>query len=817
MRSSVTKGGIVGLATAVIGSIILSAPPAAGAASSGDTFRMEPSFSTVIESSTDPIDILVVKPSPDGGFFAGGNFSTIGGQMHLGLAKLKADGSIDANFNRNGGFNGPVDCIEVLSDGRLLIAGLFNSFNGIPRPGLARLNVDGTLDATFVPDRSVDSPVKLAVQSDGRILLVGRLRFFTSVSWFRDFTHSSATSASAIEPATLLSLSRINADGSADPSFTPPSVSTDGYLVSAVLQPDGKIIIGGTFSLLDNTAFDHLARLNPDGSVDKTFKASFGSEFALASLGLQTDGKVLVLGLSNSSGWMFVDKYFVRLNPNGSPDTTFHPNLDLGFTPTALLLQTDGKILLGGALSYLDYTKPMPSTVARLNSDGSIDTTFSPASLGGLQVTTFAVQTDGHIAVGGYAGTTNSLALPSLARLSPTGTADSLATTDSRSPATQLTAIPLTGGKFLVGGHFNWVNGISRNGIARLNADGSLDPSFEPGRGFDGAVECLVMQNDGRILAGGSFSSFDTVARDLVVRLNNNGTLDASFNADSRINGITLALAPQSDGSIIAGGTFSAGAVVRFGAGGMLDSNFTAPFESPAVVYALAAQPDGKILVGGELEYLLPSDFSKHSNIARLSGNGSIDATFNPGAGADNIVNKISVQSNGQVLLGGWFSNYNATARSGLARIQPGGALDASFSPATQFGLTLTPAIQTDGRLVLGSLIAPSGLVRLNTNGSADTSFSVLDRSGQATSASFTSDGHLLAAGGMAFNGTVKQIGLTLLKPDQTTPTNPNPPPAETPQSSPASGGGGAPSVWLLCVMSAMLATRRLTRARGGV
>src|SRR6185503_18710842 len=169
-------------------------------------------------------------------------------------------------------------------------------------------------------------------------------------------------------------------------------------------------------------------------------------------------------------------------------------------------------------------------------------------------------------------------------------------------------------GKIVIGGQFTAVNGTSRNYIARLNADGTLDNSFNSGSGPDNAIVSLALQPDGKLLIGGFFSSVNGIPRNRIARLNTNGSLDTSFDA----------------------GSVAAGTSVR----------------------SIALQSDGKVLIGGE--------FAKA--IARLNVDGSLDTSFNPGTGANNQVRSIAVQSDGKVLIGGHFTFINGAARNYIAR-----------------------------------------------------------------------------------------------------------------------------------------------------
>ena len=248
-------------------------------------------------------------------------------------------------------------------------------------------------------------------------------------------------------------------------------------------------------------------------------------------------------------------------------DSAFYTNLGTGFnnTVTAFAIQTDGKILVCGSFTTLnDITR---NRLVRLNSDGTVDTTFY-TNLGtgfnnGIQA--IAVQTDGKILVGGQFTTFNGITRNRLVRLNSDGTHDAAFYTnlgtgfdnDIRVIAIQ------TDGKILVGGYFTTLNGNTRNRLVRLNSDGTHDAAFYTnlGTGFDNHVTNVVLQTDGKILVGGWFTALNAITRNRLVRLNSDGTHDAAFytNLGSAFgNNWTVAITVQTDGKILVGGEFLA-------------------------------------------------------------------------------------------------------------------------------------------------------------------------------------------------------------------------------------------------------------------
>jgi uncharacterized delta-60 repeat protein len=352
-------------------------------------------------------------------------------------------------------------------------------------------------------------------------------------------------------------------------------------------------------------------------AVDPTFDPGTGADNRVLALALQLDGKVLLAGAFTTINGTARSR-IARLNANGSLDTSFNPGTGANSTVWALALQPDGKVLLGGDFWTVNGTPR--NGIARLNADGSLDTSFNPSTGVDSSVNALALQSDG---------------------------------------------------KVLLGGFFTSVGGTARNNIARLNADGSLDTSFDPGTGADSWVLALALQSDGKVLLGGTFTTVNGTARNSIARLNANGSLDTSFNPSA--NSTVRALALQSDGKVLLGGAFTTingtarTRIARLNVDGTLDTSFNPGSGANSSVNALALQSDGKVLLGGIFTSV---GGTARTRIARLNANGSLDTSFDPGSGANNTVWALALQSDGKVLLGGAFTSVNGTPRNSIARLQ---------------------------------------------------------------------------------------------------------------------------------------------------
>jgi uncharacterized delta-60 repeat protein len=309
-------------------------------------------------------------------------------------------------------------------------------------------------------------------------------------------------------------IARLNADGSLDTSFN-PGTGANNHIYSAALDPNGKIIIGGEFTSYNGTTRNYIARINTDGSLDTAFDPGTGG-FWVTTVDVQTDGKPVVGGYFTSFNGTSRN-HIVRLNTNGSVDTGFDPGTGTdGFLQT-VSVQGDGKIFICGG--FFNYNDTPRDCIALVNSDGSLNTGFNSASGANNTVSTFKVQKDGKVVIGGSFTLYDGTARNHIARLNTDGSLDT-----SFDPGTGVsdvfygTAIDAAG-KILIAGGFTSYNGTDRNYIARVNTDGSLDTDFDPGTGASTYIMTIVVLADGKLIIGGLFSSYNGTPINKIARI----------------------------------------------------------------------------------------------------------------------------------------------------------------------------------------------------------------------------------------------------------------------------------------------------------
>jgi len=628
-------------------------------------------------------------------------------------APVQADlnpGSLDTGFDPGTGADSYILAVAHQTDGKVLFGGDFTIVDGVACSHIARLNADGSLDTSFNPSTGTNAEVDtIALQIDGKVLIGGGFTQVNSVGRNR--------------------IARLNADGSLDTSFN-PGTGTNAEVDTIALQNDGKVLIGGKFTQVDGVGRSRIARLNADGSLDTSFDTSTGANETVYDVALQSDGKVLIGGILTQVNGVGRNR-IARLNADGSLDTGFDPGTGANNYVYSVALQTDGKVLIGGAFTQVDGV--VRNRIARLNPDGSVDTGFDTSMGVNGPVYDVSFQDDGKVLIGGAFTHVDGVGSYRIARLNEDGSLDTSFDTGSGANNIVLSTALQNDGKVIFGGHFSQVDGVDRNHIARLNADGSVDTGFDTSTGPNSSVRSVVVHTGGKVLIGGYFTQVDSAVRAHIARLNANGSLNDAFNPGSGANGNVYTMSVQPDSKVLIGGEFTQvdgtarSHVARLNADGSLDTSFDTSTGTNTAVSALALQPNGKVLVGGNFTEV---DGLARKSIARLNDNGSLDEGFNPGDGPNSPVYALALQPDGKVLIGGWFTQVGGAACNYIARLNADGSLDTSFdSSMGPNSAVYVVALQPDGKVLIGGNFTQVGeedrnrIARLNQDGSLDTGF----------------------------------------------------------------------------------------------
>ncbi len=467
-------------------------------------------------------------------------------------------------------------------------------------------------------------------------------------------------------------------------SFTPldnaVDVSTSAAIVFVFDQDmqlgTGNIVVKKVSDDSTVQTIDVPANYNWDGAQTTVSFNPSGLEYAteyyvLIDAGAFEDinGNPFV-GISDSTTWNFT----TRSGPSVILDTSFVTGTGFDYTVYSLTLDDAGKIVVGG--SFLSYNGDDAFGIARLNTDGSLDDTFVTGDgFGESSIYFLAVDVDGKILVGGSFSSYNGDDAFGIARLNTDGSLDDTFVTGTGFDSTVYALVLDVDGKILVIGEFTTYNGDSAAYIARLNTDGSLDDTFVTGDGFDSTVSSLAIDADGKILVGGYFSSYNGDDAFGIARLNTDGSLDDTFVTGDGFDDGVYAISVDADGKILVGGDFSAYDGVSVGTGiarlntdGSLDDTFATGTGFDDSVLSIVTDTDGKILVGG---YFSSYNGDDAFGIARLNTDGSLDDTFGTGDGFDSSVNSLAIDDNGKILAGGELTSYNGDNTPHIARLIP--------------------------------------------------------------------------------------------------------------------------------------------------
>uniref|UniRef100_UPI0037524921 T9SS type A sorting domain-containing protein n=1 Tax=Flavobacterium sp. TaxID=239 RepID=UPI0037524921 len=366
-------------------------------------------------------------------------------------------------------------------------------------------------------------------------------------------------------------------------------IRANNYVNLIGLQNTGKSIISGAFTTYNNISKPYIARLNTDLTLDQTF--SFIGNQGAKDLAIQSDNKIVVATWWNANfGGTSVGVN--RLLVDGDVDTTFN-NGGAGVTALsgysnnwghACALQTDGKILLGGDFYY--YNGIQRLGIVRINTNGSIDTSFNPIVLNTYYrsvVTGITIQSDGKIILlGFFSPPTAGATQKNIIRLNSDGTIDTTflagdtagslvynvdLSVSLYSPIAKAVIQP--DGKIIIAGAFNKYNGSNVKCLVRLTSTGAIDTSFNTTTGVERAINELILEpTTNKPIIGGEFTLFGTTAVKKLIRLTTTGALDTAFSigtgtTDNITSSCTYCynyvkvLKQQPDGKIIVGGKFT--------------------------------------------------------------------------------------------------------------------------------------------------------------------------------------------------------------------------------------------------------------------
>jgi uncharacterized delta-60 repeat protein len=336
---------------------------------------------SIVGGNSSVFDILVQS---DGKIVVAGGFTYMNGSSALYIDRYNADGTPStfasgAGNNTTTGTNDYITCLKELSNGDILVGGNFTRFDTQVQSRIAKIDADGFPVSSFVPGMGQgfnDVVNSIDVQSDGKIIVGGL---------FTDYAGN-----------TVNRIARLTANGAYDNTF---SIGTgfDAKVNKIKVLANDKILIAGDFTTYNGTSVEGLVILNADGTLNTDFNLAgativIGGNVKVRNFEIQSDGKILIVPFIGG-GRVY------RINLDGTVDFTFTP-FDFNTAITAICIQPDGKVIVGGQFTLFQNTIPV-NKILRLNTNGSLDNTFTVGT--GLNSRAFAikVQSDNKILVGG--------------------------------------------------------------------------------------------------------------------------------------------------------------------------------------------------------------------------------------------------------------------------------------------------------------------------------------------------------------------------------------------------------------------------------
>jgi uncharacterized delta-60 repeat protein len=659
----------------------------------------------------------------NGKIYVGGTFSAYKGIVASRIIRLNADGSRDTGFDNTTGFNSTVNVITIDTNGKIYIGGAFTTYKGVTENRIIRLNPDGSKDTGFDNTTGFGNTVNaIAIDSNGKIYVGGQ---FT--------TYKGVTNNCII---------RLNPDGSKDTAFD--NTTGFGTTVSAIaVDSNGKIYVGGQFTTYKGVAASRIIRLNADGSRDTGFDNTTGFGNTVNVITIDSNGKIYVGGLFTTYKAV-TNNYIIRLNPDGSKDTSFDNTTGFNLDVTSIAIDSFGKIYVGGL--FTTYKGVTETRIIRLNPDGSKDTAFDNTTGFNNTVNVITIDSNGKIYVGGAFTAYKNVIYTRFIVLNNTGAPISNNVNELRYKRNFGFEFNTTGfnsfvnaiaidsnGKIYVGGDFTAYNGATNNRIIRLNPDGSKDTGFDNTTGFNIQVRSIVIDSNGKIYVGGLFTTYKGVTENRIIRLNPDGSKDTGFDNttgfDNSVNVITI----DSNGKIYVGGAFTAYKgvtnvrIIRLNPDGGKDTGFDNTTGFGSIVNAIAIDSSGKIYVGGQFTTYKGVT---NNRIIRLNADGSRDTGFDNTTGFGNTVNAIAIDSSGKIYVGGAFTTYKGVTNNYIIRLNPDGSKDTGFDNTTGFStIVLSITIDSNGKIYVGGGfttykgVANTRIIRLNPDGNKDTGF----------------------------------------------------------------------------------------------
>lgn len=659
----------------------------------GQTIVDDPSFSFTTSVIDVPSTIHFALPVDNKS-----QILTLGGSA--GIIKIDSLGKKISSFT-SGSYQvvggSPLNGMIQTFDAKFLTFGRFDGYSGHSSKGVLRLNNSGSVDPSFMsPITNSDAVVETVVELPDHKYLCSVLSDFTGQT----------------------TLMKLNINGSIDATFTSPFPTSYQQNISEfIVNPDSTILI----------VFEtYIQKIDLNGTIDPSFDSTpVGNQMTYGFSDCQVLPNQKILFLSGNKIYQLFD--------NGSIDNSFTP-IDLSspqFYAKRIVLSNSNpnKFYVYGKREIFTFNPT--KLVSRYYLDGSIDNSFDPNLLfdsEGNYMEIYSLNDFGNkISVVGQFDDINDVAAVNALMLDEMGAPVWLHKNgQGLYNYAAFTVHVDVNGSIFIGGEFDTYNGANRTSITKLTPNGHTDYSFKCGTGFIGRVRDIITQPDGKIIVVGEIINYNGVTIKNIVRLNANGSIDNTFNVGTGLNGgsgFVKAVGLQSDGKIIVGGNFNlyngiaVQKIVRLFPNGTIDPTFATSGGADGTILDLIVKPNDEILICGE--------FGQYAGVTRarialLDSDGNLNTSFVPSvAYAHTDIRAMAIQDDGKIIVGGDFNSYTDHVDRRLGRLKANGSTDSSFvSNANNYNFPEALGILPNGNIIVGcgtiSIINANGTMLAN-------------------------------------------------------------------------------------------------------
>ena len=553
-------------------------------------------------------DVLDMALQSDDKVIVAGRFTTFAGSSANHIVRINVNGGRDNSFNVGSGITSSfvssyINRVKIMADGKLLVAGQFTSWNNLPYKNIVRLNSNGSLDTTFQPGLGPLGMVEAIHElPNGKIAIGGSFTSYNGIYC----------------PGFCI----LNPDGTFDSSFS----SGSGFVgtVKTICADTNNIYVGGSFTSYNGNNSPYFACISHTGTWNPAFVSQFDKE--VRAIKLRSDGSIMLGGLFYGFGDYAIHG-LARIMQTGEIDTTFNRNTGGGIAILGSQKLNSGDELVFGTFESFDGTL-VPSHVARTDSAGAVyHDNFR--SLPFQRVCDVVVESPGKVLIGGQLRTGTPLPFKPIIRTDEQGNIDPAFNSGinfSNSLAIVYDIKPLAGGGYIV---------LYQNGnnlfITKLNNDGSVDNGFTISQLSNSSLNIEVL-NNGKVLLYGSSFTINSGASGTIVRLNTDGTIDASFNPGTGGNDRISKVKEFNDGRLLVGGYFTTwngspqrGYIV-LNPNGTAFNGFEYPLNYPQYqsVQDAVLLPTGKIMIAGKFGI----DTTTSHGVLLLYPDGTVDQNF---------------------------------------------------------------------------------------------------------------------------------------------------------------------------------------------